>query len=146
MSLFCQEVSLFLTTNTLLNINKNTQNIGWLISFIQELLAVLTGNKSGIIRNVKFHNVYSKGHKLPGLGLGFLPLPLFFGTESSVVLGLVSLLSGTSLLPFRALFLVLATKRAGDGSAPAKKNTANKKNIYPPSQYAYNTHLFKARS
>lgn len=59
--------------------------------------------------------------KLPGLGLGFLPLLLFFGAGLSVFGGIISLLSETSLLHFRTRLLVLATKRAGDGSAPAQK-------------------------
>lgn len=61
--------------------------------------------------------------KLPGLGLGFLPLPLLFGADSSVFLGGVSLPSGTSLLHFLPRLLVLATRSAGDGSAPVKINS-----------------------
>lgn len=60
----------------------------------------------------------SKEWKLPGLGLGFLPRPLLFGAGSSVFLGGVSLPSGTSLLHFLPRLLVLATRSAGDGSAP----------------------------
>lgn len=63
-------------------------------------------------------NVGFKGVELPGLGLGFLPRPLLFGAGSSVFLGGVSLPSGTSLLHFLPRLLVLATRSAGDGSAP----------------------------